>query len=285
MIKLVKGKLDRLEGRVLTYSRFTGDIRETMSPEGRKEFEKAVEILGKEDLLKSRVACTFFGCSNPIEFVKKVKEYIELDDEAQETLDESKNEVGEGGLIPFFMAQLPILSEEDIMSSDGDVIYAGSYGHPLTCLNASVASLNLYRMKFSDQIIESVAKSREEKKAKEKIVIPEKIAYTQIPKQELPEFIYKNYIIQMMNAKRDNKGKEYKTLEDQFIFFGKGSHFQNDIVDLCKFLSSSSGDIKDTPIITATINKIQAINTENFEAAARYRDEINLLRQQRDKSK
>lgn len=285
MIKLVKGNIDKLEGRVLSYSRFTKDLKEIMDDDERKELEEAMENAGVKELPKSPIGCTFFASSNPKDLLKKVTEYTELDEDAQEKINKAKNEFGDGGLVPFFAAQLPILDEEEIMASEEDVIYAGSFNDPLFCLNSAMMGIAFYRMKFSDQLMNSIVKSKQEVKIKEKIPVRQNIIYTQIPQKELPEFIYKNYIIQMMNAKRDNKREEYKTLEDQFISFGKGSHFQSDIVDLCKFISSSSGDIKDTPIITATINKINAINTENFEAAAKYRDEVNLLRQEWQKGK
>ena len=84
-----------------------------------------------------------------------------------------------------------------------------------------------------------------------------------------------------MDAKRGNRNDEYRAIQEQFISFGKDTHFQNDILDLCRLINSEGNEMKDSPLITETINKMDAINREDYESAAVCRDRIIALREKK----
>ena len=183
----------------------------------------------------------------------------------------------------FYMAKLPNMPEEEILRHKGDIIYAGTFAHPEICAHGAMMGLSYYQMKLADQMISNIESGKEDlrQELESEPNLRLNVSCRDIPKNEFQGFVYKNYVIKMMDAKRSSRDDEYKTIQDQFISFGKETHFQRDIVDLCKLITSNENELKDSPLITATINKMDAINKEDYMAAAKYRDEVNILRNKR----
>jgi protein-arginine kinase activator protein McsA len=136
-------------------------------------------------------------------------------------------------------------------------------------------------MKLADQMMINICSDKETMKKEPELEMRLGVTCKDIPKNEFQEFIYKNYVIKMMDAKRENRGEEYRKIQDQFVSFGKGTYFQEEVLDLCRLITSGGYEMKDSALIDATIKKMDAINREDYLVAARYRDEVNILKKQR----
>lgn len=286
MIILVKGDINKLKGNVVSYTKFDGDIKSLIPPPAREFIDKIIPEEEIEEMKKAIKPCAFFGTSNESDFVDKMGPIVDcskdLIQKIKETQKEMKKHEGERVKMgAFYMAKLPNMPEEEILRHKGDIVYAGTFAHPEICVHGAMIGLSYYQIKLADKMISNIESGKGEIKKEHELEIRLNVTCKDIPKNEFQEFVYKNYVIKMMDAKRNNRRDEYKTIQEQFISFGKDTHFQNDILDLCRLITSNGNEMKDSPLIDATIKKIDAINKEDFLAAAKYRDEVNLLRERR----
>lgn len=252
MIKLVRGNSEKLEGRVISFSRFE-DLKNENSNLERPIFgiyasinlDAFLEKIGADNRMRREFE----------EKEKKIKEEIRKKDSRLK-------------VFSFYAAPIPIRSEAELYSGNEDLLDAGIYFSLENCCEATKMGIDLYNIRLQEQIIK-------EKITSKKITLENPPLdyenYTSV-KKELKEYITTHFIIPYLESKMHRDSLRAKHIEASLLEFSQGAPFIGDIHEILKLIKLEQKP--DLNLISDYINKIEAIHNEDYEAAAHYRDKI-----------
>jgi hypothetical protein len=246
-IKLVRGNIESLEGRVITFSRFE-----------RGEFaEKPVVAL--------------YSTNQVEDFIKK----FELPEDVARDISKNHNDMvakarakhQNANVFTYYTAPLLVESEKEIYSGNEDILDVGNYLAVERCLDAVKLGVEFYILQFEKQFLLNGPKNKHEEKISEEVFLN----YTLVQKSILGDYISRNFITPLMEYKKQKNDREVQRIGQSFIDFSSGSPFIQDVYEMLGVIEK--GDIN--PVLIKTyLNKIEAINNEDYETAARLRDLI-----------
>lgn len=273
MIHLVKGDENKLEGKVIAYSKFTGDMSEFLSP---KALEKILSKgISKGELNEKGRGSLFAMYSSPDlqDIIKKSGAPREYEEFIQNKVEGAFKKMPRKKFrINVFTTTISSFSEEDIPILPEDVIYTGSWAHPARCTESIFSALTFYNLIYTEQRDNKIKSIHENT-----IRTGSFENYRAVPKDSLGKYIMQNYIGFMMDANKNGELNEFSKLQARFLKFSEGSHFMGDAMNICKSLNTGRDKAPDLRLIEAYIGKIQAIEMERYEEAAKYRDTIKSL--------
>jgi len=270
MIELTKGDPDNLEGKVTIYSKFSGDIRDFAPPKLKNAilnpFDQIFSLYTTTDILDFiEKECL------PSELAKEIKRKIEA-----ETKHLFEKRHFSEKIICFYSHPGIQENEQEVICSPHDVLYAGKWKSLLNCIISLNHASELYMNRFTEQKINNLGINHSQNQAEKDL--QEK----KIDKDRIGEYIMKRYIGSMMDANRRGEFEEFNRLQSGLIQIGRIPEFKtcsHDLFKLCSALKASPGRNADITLITAYVNKIQAISLERYEEAAKLRDKIKYLQE------
>ncbi len=268
ILNLEHGDLDDLEGRVIIYACSPAPLEEG----------------GDEGVW--HVVAMFFT-TRPADFVDRfgvpeggMEELDRQVEEAQENLDS-----GAVAVVPIYGAQMEI-SETEIELADDDVVYAGEFLHAQMAQVGVQIAAQLYVLRYSEQILtrSGLIEEAQEQAQADQLSEPEEASdeplptYQAVPRDEMADYFQSHYVAPIMLALEEEDMAQASTIARDFIrFCGPRGPITDDAYALAAAVRSFICE-KPTPVLYKYFEKILAIANEQFEDAARLRDEIKAMR-------
>jgi len=248
------GDEDNLEGKVIIYSKLKRDSDLT-------------DYIDKEIF-------AMYVATNPEDYVEKigVPEYMiddiisQLEETTQKLSQRSEIKIVSAYIMPIHAA-----SEDELRLEPENLFYVGEYFDPKSCMAAVYKGAEFYLLMFEDQLSTNHKLGN---LSKEEYCGP---TYHDFEGKDIKEYVIKNFVKPMIEAKQCNEDKSFKDIKRDFIGFSAGSHFISDVLDLCSYINKHRLNIN-TNLSDAYIDKLSAIHIENYEKAAKMRDEIGKLK-------
>ncbi len=263
MIELKKGDSEKLEGKVIVYSRLNcpDSSSGNCSNNGR--------------------VFAMYATDNSDDFAKRVKSSREV---LEESDDNHLQKIKEGLLgllgiklehVNIYAAPIHIDSEEELLQSEEDVVFAGEYSCPQNCMNAVKTALDFYVLRLMDQMIRASKTDNpcEEDKQQPQKTYQEDFESKDPNGRRLKAYLMDTYINPMINTKGKGKFKRLAPLKQDFERFGQGTQFVSDISNICRLMERNM-TLKNLNLIGAYVSKLVAVHAEDFETAAKLRDQI-----------
>ena len=261
MIKLVKGDIKKLEGKVTSFSRLDDEVASELA-----DFPRIIAL---------------YGCTNPLDLFEKAgippeetKGINRLAKEAISDISKKFNEkLKEKGveikLVSIYATPVLIENENDLHTCEEDVIDTGSYHNLMSCIDATKKGIDFYFLNFEDclrkkhNIHDTQEKSNEVKKTQSN--------YKNIEKGLLKSYILNNFVTPILDCRRYGEEKNAEAVRLNFFKFCEGSSFVTDALKVSELMDAKH---KDLGLINDYLDKIEAINSEEYLAAAKIRDKI-----------
>jgi len=266
MIKLIRGNIDNLEGKVLVFSR--------------------LEPMDGESQIMSLYAAT-----NLLDFVDKAglpRESIgELEKQIIADARQVKEKMGitcseeefMAKILPIYITPVPISQEGDLYCGDEDVLDVGTFSSPTTCLEMLNEGIKIYMLKHEDSVQRRHGLKPEIKDKKNKVKEEQtKPTYKNVEKPDFRKYITDNFIVPILDSYSQGKPHLANEVASEFFKFSSESLFVGSVVDLMREIDKTR-DRPNLPIIEAYVNMVVAINNEDYVTAAKMRDKIKVVRQ------
>jgi hypothetical protein len=258
-MNLIKGTMEKLEGRVAVYSRFipnpNGDCKDcnpifsnrVLAMYGSESITEISDILG-----------------TPKEFLNKM---MSDDDQLKDLLGSSK----EGRNI--YVSPIVATVEDHVKSYSGDIILSGSFSCPIKCIKANMMNMELYEMHYDEQVSRStginVQHAKEHKGTR--------VLYDRkIPSLELRNILMNEYIIPLLDASTSGEKAYFDDVRSGLILFSQGSDFKPDVRALCEWIELAKKNMN-PKVVECYIDKMVAIHTEEYLVAKQKDDAIKAL--------
>ncbi len=265
MIKIVKGDIKNLEGKVTALSRLDDEAASELA-----DFPKIIAL---------------YGCTNPLDLFEKAgippEEAKGFDERAKEAISEiskSFNEkLKEKGveikLVSIYATPVLIENDADLCTCKEDVIDTGSYYNLMSCIDAAKKGIEFYFLKFEDCLRKkhNMGNARQDAPEKGGEVSKAQFNYKNIEKGSLKSYILNNFVTPILDYKRYGSEKNAGDVRLNFFSFCEGSPFVTDALKVSELMDAKN---KNLDLINDYLDKIEAINSEEYMAAAKIRDKI-----------
>ncbi|HIH42291.1 TPA: hypothetical protein HA246_01475 [Candidatus Woesearchaeota archaeon] len=266
MIKLIHGEPGHLEGRVLVYSRYKNDGK-----------PGTLMMLGQETNIDDGWIFGRYGVANPEGF-RHIANF--LGNGLEQVIKDTKKKAASVSSPPpnaitcnaqyIFPVDLIVEAVERLPKGAHDIIHAGNYRMPETCIYALDLGIKLYRQLWTEQL-------RPETKRKAKPDYPIS-HYNEINgRVELECYLSAWYITPMQDALQKGDMMAVITRAMDMLEFFEGTSFQPNIIGLLVDISQGRCHYN-KELLAAHLGKIDAIEHVNFEKAAQLNNEIKRLR-------
>lgn len=260
MIKLIKGGINNLEGKVTAFSKLDDEaVSELMHP------PKIIAWYGSTNPLD-----LFEKAGMPPEEMKGIENPIKeaISEISKKFNDKIKESGGEITLLSVYATPILIENEADLYTCKGDVIDTGSYYNVISSFDAIKKGIDFYFMKFEDSLrkkhnIQNRGESREGKKIQ--------LNYKNIEKGLLKSYILNNFVTPILDYKKYGEEKNAEGIRLDFFKFCEGSPFITDALKITELMDAKH---KNLDLINDYLDKMGAINSEDYMAAAKIRDKI-----------
>lgn len=252
MIKLIRGNENKLEGRLISFSRLEDEA-----------------LLGSE-----RPIIALYCTQDMLEFIEKMKIPPSVAEElknAQEKLYEDIQKRGEKiKIFSSYISALPDVTEENLLSGTEDVLDMGVYLSPDRCVAAAKLGVELYTMNFEKQLLKKVGISGkiENKKTRSAQTLE---SYSLVKKDQIKRYLLENFVVPIMDSRIHKDENRARYLSQDLVHFCKEAPFSSDIFELLEVLKNTRTDPQ---IVDDYLNKIEAIHCEKYETAAIFRDKL-----------
>jgi len=254
MIELLKGNVDNLQGNVIVFSRLEAN-----------EEEKIV---------------AFYMSTNPLDFLERFalpREALEEMERQTETLQKKFEQVksemnapfAEAKILKTYCAPMDIENEADLYLGEEDVLYMGKYSSLGLCLSAAQVGVQCYLLRHEDNLIRQ---HHLEEKLEEK-----KPTYKDVDKDSLEQHLLREYVVPLIDSYTYRRQEDAKNLTRDLIRFSSRAPFASDVLALLKTITGNR-EKPDMDLVEVYLKKIAAINKEDYETAARVRDQINSMK-------
>lgn len=251
-MKLIRGDENNLLGRVISFSKCN-------NPEAIAVFERKPII-------------AFYATSDIDSFIKRIGATDELAKDLRKNdiaMREDAKKKGNLKLLSNYVSPITLEDETQLEEGDEDLLNTGEYNSLEDCCYAAELGIKFYIL----HIEEKFTKEKQIKKPIEPInqnLLVEN--YSQVEKSKIGQYLKENFILPALEAYTRKDKLRGKNLTSALITFCADSQFNEDARLLAEILdqqkSSNYGLIEDY------IGKIQAITSEDYESAARFRDKI-----------
>lgn len=291
MLNLVqkKGDINHLDGHITVYATIDIDPEElltTKHPVASAVHNGLLVVQGNfrdqtslKDFLKSE-----FGLFKNDDLNEGITEFvdrmsgIEAAFDPQKLKDSLENMGDFEELIPTPAKVVPFHSEQEILSEEGDIYYAGTFksiSNAVLCVNAVPI---IYQSRFREQEmlfvrneIESLISQIEQNSTSVNL----EDALSQ-PYLSIEERILREFIPQMLYSKKDPKTFE-KAIVQLRTFLGR-YRFQSDVDAIIDVISSTDTlHDRESQLLELYAHKIDAVNREDFSAADKFSSLIQEL--------
>lgn len=268
MIKLVKGNIDYLEGKVVAYAKLKKGVMRFIpqTSESEPEFGSQPEFNSKEDSnFPVSNLVSYYGSTDILEVIEKINPGIGNKEEIIANLERIIKESMPlpSGVRPLAVSMAHYESEEKLLKESSDIVYAGDWENPIGCIQAANVGIQIYSNRFLEQL-----SSRSELIQTDK----PKLRVLDIQEGKLGVSIERDYIGKILDAARRQESLHLVQLRKELIHASQKTPFYHDVVKMCSLINTTSPtNIK---LVEAYIGKIKAIESQDFEEAARYRDHI-----------
>ena len=248
MIRFLRGDPNNLEGRAFLFSRL--DNPELITK------KKYPEVFG------------IYFSTNPDDFCKNTDIPGGMVDEMKTRLEKFKEISKEKKNIPVlsvFIYEFTLNSYSEVHSREGDLVEAKPCVETRDCMDIARAAQKIYEIAYRDQYLRGLEAMVPEP---QNVLETEKFdSYLQVEKDELDGYLLRNFVDPLIDSKRRNNSAQYQVLKSELITFCEGSLFMRDVLEIIKLVEFPKKHI-DAELIHAYLNRIQAVNAENFEVAA-----------------
>lgn len=252
MIKLIRGDIDSLEGRVTVFSRMIDE--------------------------ENPVIFALYQTTDALDFVERVGAPREVADKMKEMVDHAHKTLKEKGadfgrILPIFASPLRIGDEKDLYIGSEDLVDTGKFVHHPHGFNAVMAVSDIYFSKFTEQMVKR--HNLDEINELEKGFVVEK-SFRDVDRKEIGSYMTFNFVVPLLDSYIYDRADESKRIKSRFVRFGQESPFFRDILGLIEVIDAGKGKAN-YGLVEAYVGKIQAISSEDYVAAARFRDTIKTL--------
>jgi hypothetical protein len=249
-----KGDPRNLKGKAMVYSTLNLDVNENQFDLEKlglfAEKTGITDFVSVSELLKTEMIIATYITND----VNDLKERFDLPqdniDDILEQLDQFKEHASSVGgfVMPFFPSNILVLSPEELMEGDYDVLCMGTYSDPDPCGHSIKMGLDLYSLQYGDQLSKS-GKINE-------FMPKNQLAYEQI-EGDLEEHLVNEFVNPLVIANRLGNDKKFYELKNKLIAFSKDTCFSKYALELCGIIehdSSNSDLIKSyvTDIVDST---------------------------------
>ncbi len=252
MIRLIKGNENKLEGRLISFSR--------LEDEATLDSERPIIAL----------YCT----QDMLEFIEKMKIPPSVAEElknAQEKLYEDIQKRGEKiKIFSSYIAALPDVTQENLLSGTEDVLDMGTYLSVDRCMDATKLGVEIYTMNFEKQLLKKVGLLGK-LDTKKNIAKPTLESYSLVRKDEMKKYLLENFVVPIMDSRIHKDENRARYISSDLVNFCKEAPFSSDIFELLEVLKNTRSNPQ---IVDDYLNKIEAIYSERYEIAAIFRDKI-----------
>ena len=244
-IRLIRGNPNKLEGRVISFSR-----------------------MKDKELIRAGAPGIFaiFATNNIETYIKKVtknKEEADYLRGVKRKIDEQIRRKWEGeSLNGIYSSQMIINKESEIYTGEEDVVHNGDYFNPFYCTRSVNFGTNLYFSIHDEQNMNLMKKGQE---------------YTRPERSTLKEEILRNFIFPLIDSYKHNDIASARTIKESMMQAYGGSSMANPLIDILKIVDQQRIN-PNMKAINLNLDEAQAIRDERFEDAARIRDEIKRLK-------
>ncbi len=286
-IEWKRGNPESLEGRVIVYTKLDKDkCIESLEKEGHKTekikafFEQRENVFYAHYWTNSKKAFEVKKESLD-EMSKAVFKTIEKVIELLDATYKNKKERS------FFESPMILLSEEELLNGDEDVIFAGEYSSHLLCQRALNNVVDLYYLQFANELTVSKGKTQEQKEEVRQVK-----THLDFFGESFKPYLQTDYVNALFSAheKNDKKkiGKLKKELADFFDANNSTSPFRHaalkkNIKDLESLFSdyakATDRVLKNlyTQKATLIIDKLDAVHLEQYKEAGKINKRLEEL--------
>ncbi|MCX7726386.1 MAG: hypothetical protein N2053_06010 [Chitinispirillaceae bacterium] len=280
-----KGDPKHLDGRVTVYAKIEIEPEELISM--KHPFASMVhngliatqgnyrEQYSLKDFLKKEIGISFDSNS-----MEEISEFIERLGGIEAALDPEKlkerlDNLGEfEEIIPTPAKVVPFNSEDEILSQEGDVFYAGSFkniGNALMSINAVPM---LYQAYFREQEIQHIRNEIESIIAQ--IEHNDDEVDENLRSLDVEERLMKDFFPKLLYCRKE-KGS-FENIVKKLYNFLKGYRFKSDIDSIIKIIIENEVlHPREDRLLELYAKKIAAVIREDFQAAEEYTQLINEL--------
>lgn len=160
-------------------------------------------------------------------------------------------------------------STADIAKYCADTIYAGEHEFIDGCIQSIEAIEKFYLLRMLEQ---RMVKHNNTVKS-----TPTETTYKNYAGKPIEDIIEQNYVLPLLKARNENHPEQYAALEKNFEKFYKGAPFEKDCKTLYDLIIRGEKGSKNAMLILKYVEKISAINCENYELAKELRDRIEKI--------
>lgn len=286
-IEWKRGNPESLEGRVIVYTKLDKDkCIDALESEGHDT--KKVKAFFEQ---RENVFYAYYWTNSKNAFEAKKESLDEISkavfkamEKVIELLDSTYKAKTER---QFFESPLIILSEDDLLNGDEDVIFAGEYSSPLLCQRALNAVVDLYYMQFADKLTGSKG---EKQSQKEEVCQPKH--HSDFFGESFKPYLQINYVDVLFSAQDKKKANKLKKeLTDFFDANNNNSPFRHDALKknikelenlFSDYAKASDRVLKDLYKQKAALilDKFDAIHLEQYKEAGKLNKRIEELNEE-----
>ena len=157
-----------------------------------------------------------------------------------------------------FYCTTPPIPPIDLILGSEDVIHAGFHDNQIKGEAAVEVTHHLYLQAFLHQWHTKPLPTHQD-----------------IKPGSLEQYIMSNFLQPMFGARRANSHTGFSAVQRSFLRFSDGSDFDLDAHNLCALYA---GEVWDSHLTKAYVEKICAIHAADYEKAAQARDRVDILR-------
>jgi hypothetical protein len=248
-VSLKRGNPNNLEGKVTVYSEWNINL---------SEMPFLTDLIKRSNLGFDidRVHLSNFYSTNFDDIIKRLNSEEVIHNEHSFKMGDDENFFIMHGVV-----NMPKILIDDVISDEGDVVYAGRWDSPFMSKFAIDYASKLYHFRFVEQLLRN--------KKYENVSKTNNIA---IPEGEIGRVIESRYIGRMLDASRGGDGAELERLKIELIGATRKTPYCRDVMKICSLISVGGNPNYDH--LHAYALKIKSIEKQDFETAARMRDRI-----------
>ena len=261
MFWLERGNPDNLEGKVLIYSRFIGDIEELESLVSHESpsLAKSIAICALNSKLDDPIlaveAChhSDVGCIFEYERGKIIKP------------------------VKSIMAKIintSINSQDEIEEYPGDVIFTGEYFK----VGPGIKSLELGVMAYFNCYCDNLYEGDDKNLIRENTpFVKNDITYENIPSRNLYDYVLKKFTLPLLEAKKSGRKEAFDRISKELIYFTRNRSTSYAASALVNVLSNDKYSGKHMKIAELITKQIGAIAEDNYEQAHIIKTQIDAI--------
>ena len=267
-MELKKGNWDNLEGSVLVYAKL-------------KNFETPGKpIQTEERIIDDGTVYAMYFSEDITRFTDKIgmpKQTIdEIINHAKSSIERNIPDFELSSNMVLYIAILGEYKESDLPISDNDnVLFMGNFSTQRECGDYVRKGSDYYFERFAKQMRRGLP--LEEDGNTEIVSIK---TFEDIEKGQLKGFLSKEYVVPMINSASIDVNQMNRYIR-AFIRFAEtnrnSKQISKDVHELCRHVQRNRVSIN-TRLVEAYLNKMEAIHSEEWDSAAKYRDIVNELK-------